>query len=441
MHYLRVAVALTVAAGLLFATPLVAADTPEVPQPPEFELPVPADDVLVVANDKGRFTELKQMGYRVYPDITTAISRAMPGVAIHVTAGTYHEDLFLYQVASLELIGEEGVLVIADNDQDVCFMRECVDIRIHNIDMVHEIGESPCLHNCIVVWDCSDVLVEYCDLSGCGYFGVEVLGNGEPRGIRVENCAIHDCEEAFYDVPGAAILLSGNVLWNNGTEEWNPTGGEEGEMFGSEPQPSVDYADWLLPDDVPQPPAIELPSPATRNLLVVIGDEMTEDALSIVGYDTYFNIQDALDAAQAGDTVYVTAGVYFETLGLNGRENVEVVGEEQVLVVGSFSADVFTISDCRNIRISNIDVVHEFGEDCSENCYVINESQDVLIEYCDISGCGHVGVWAYGFDQPCDVRVEYCYIHDCAYAHASHGEARLDMFGTVVRNNEAVEMF
>ena len=262
-------------AALPGRTSVAAADAPDVPVPPEFALPPPAtQDAVIVANDPDRFAGLERRGYRVYADITQALARVPEGGSIYITAGTYREDLYLHRLSGVDLIGEEGALVIADHDRDACLLYECSDIRIHNIDMVHEIGESPCLHNCIVVWDCSDVLVEYCDLSGCGYIGVEVLGNGDPHSVRVEYCAIHDCEEAFYDVPGGVLTRRGNVLWDNGDDPWNPTGWREGEMFGSERQPHMMHdanfhGERAPAANVPQASEVTMPPAGTPGLIVV----------------------------------------------------------------------------------------------------------------------------------------------------------------------------
>jgi hypothetical protein len=192
-----------------------------IPQPPDYALPrVDTPDLIVVAGDEARRKELSMAGYWAVSEIGRAVWSAIDGYTIYVTAGTYRENVVFYGLHDVQLIGEEGALVIADNDEDVVFMQECTDIRIHNIDMVHEVGESPCLHNCVVVWDCQDVLVEYCDLSGCGYIGVEVLGNGVPENIRVENCAIHDCEVAYYDVNGGTLRPINNVIWACTEKEW-----------------------------------------------------------------------------------------------------------------------------------------------------------------------------------------------------------------------------
>jgi len=227
-HFNYALILMLIAAACVFGTAPAFADgyaedaVAEIPVPPSFKLP-PAvtPELIVVANDDDRRKELSERGYWVAPSISRALMAAEWGYTIYVTAGTYYENVSMEYMGDLQIIGEQGVLVIADNDEDVFYLQECEDIRIHNIDMVHEIGESPCLHNCIVIWDCQDVLVEYCDLSGCGYIGVEVLGNGSPDNIRVENCAIHDCEVAFYDVPGNALRPLNNVVWACAEKQWD----------------------------------------------------------------------------------------------------------------------------------------------------------------------------------------------------------------------------
>ena len=211
----------TFSIGIALADESVTDAELRIPQPPEYKLPrQDTADLIVVAADEERRRELSMKGYWCVSEISRAVWSAADGYTIYVTAGEYRENIVLYSYFDLQIIGEEGALVVADNDEDVFFIQECEDIRIHNIDMVHEVGESPCLHNCVVVWDSSDVLIEYCDISGCGYIGVEVLGNGSPENIRVENCAIHDCEAAYYDVNGNALRPINNVIWACTEKEW-----------------------------------------------------------------------------------------------------------------------------------------------------------------------------------------------------------------------------
>ena len=167
---------------------------------------------------------------------------------------------------------------------------------------------------------------------------------------------------------------------------------------------------------------------------------MTEDHFAQQGYETSSSIQGAVDAVADGGTVFVTGGVYYENVVLESRHDLEIIGEEPVLIVGGFDMDVVSLNRCSGIRFYNIDAVHDTGENCTQNCYAVFESGDISLEYCDISGCGYVGIWVYGWDLPASVRAEYCYIHDCEYASATHGIARLDFFGTVVRGNGALAM-
>jgi len=212
---------LSVIAMLALAAPVLAADADVTAASAQFTLPPPTTPFLkVVAADQARFDHLKRQGYRCFKSIQHAVDTCDNGYTVFVTAGEYREDVLVINIKDLEIIGEDGAVVIADRDEHVIDIEYCTGVHVANLQVVHETGESPCLNNCFVILDCLHVLIEHCDISGCGYIGVEVLGNGQPGDIRVENCYIHDCEVAFYDVTGGALADAHNTLARNTEERW-----------------------------------------------------------------------------------------------------------------------------------------------------------------------------------------------------------------------------
>lgn len=75
-------------------------------------------------------------------------------------------------------------------------------------------------------------------------------------------------------------------------------------------------------------------------------------------------------------------------------------------------ADVLTFENCANIYVANITVGHtqEPGYCAGGVLHYIN-SQSILVENCDLYGCGTMGV---NGDNSQDVQVYGCYIHDCS---------------------------
>ena len=75
-------------------------------------------------------------------------------------------------------------------------------------------------------------------------------------------------------------------------------------------------------------------------------------------------------------------------------------------------ADVLTFENCANIYVTNITVGHtqEPGYCAGGVLHYIN-SQSILVENCDLYGCGTMGV---NGDNSQDIQVYGCYIHDCS---------------------------
>ena len=79
----------------------------------------------------------------------------------------------------------------------------------------------------------------------------------------------------------------------------------------------------------------------------------SEDTIGVLGGNTlyvddsggadYTKIQDAIDNATSGDTVFVYSGVYYEHIKI--REKIDLIGEENIntIIDGNNSGNVITI--------------------------------------------------------------------------------------------------
>ena len=76
-------------------------------------------------------------------------------------------------------------------------------------------------------------------------------------------------------------------------------------------------------------------------------------------------------------------------------------------------ADVLTFENCANIYVTHITVGHtQEQSQCSGGVLHFVSSQDILVEDCDLYGCGTLGVDA---DNSLNIQVINNLIHDCSY--------------------------
>ena len=76
-------------------------------------------------------------------------------------------------------------------------------------------------------------------------------------------------------------------------------------------------------------------------------------------------------------------------------------------------ADVLTFENCANIYVTHITVGHtQEPSQCAGGVLHFINSQDILVEDCDLYGCGTLGVDA---DNSLNIQVINNLIHDCSY--------------------------
>lgn len=76
-------------------------------------------------------------------------------------------------------------------------------------------------------------------------------------------------------------------------------------------------------------------------------------------------------------------------------------------------ADVLTFENCANIYVTHITVGHtQEPSQCAGGVLHFINSQDILVEDCDLYGCGTLGVDA---DNSLNIQIINNLIHDCSY--------------------------
>ncbi|KAA0015000.1 MAG: hypothetical protein FE041_01140 [Thermoplasmata archaeon] len=101
------------------------------------------------------------------------------------------------------------------------------------------------------------------------------------------------------------------------------------------------------------------------------------------GEGNYTKIQDAINHASAGDTIFVYAGTYKEILYIYNKRNITIIGEDinNTIIDGNLEGNVINIYSCKAIKISNFTIMNSKQHYYHEGIYMNNDS------YCEITKC------------------------------------------------------
>ncbi|MBU0754639.1 MAG: right-handed parallel beta-helix repeat-containing protein, partial [Planctomycetes bacterium] len=118
------------------------------------------------------------------------------------------------------------------------------------------------------------------------------------------------------------------------------------------------------------------------------------------GSGDYRYLQPAVDNAVAGDTVEVHPGLYLEYL--IPESGISIIGTSayDVVIRDRRALDVIALEGVENVHLANLTLAHLGGPTlCSSPAITISKCADILIEGCDIIGCGREGVWCLNSSQ------------------------------------------
>lgn len=160
-----------------------------------------------------------------------------------------------------------------------------------------------------------------------------------------------------------------------------------------------------------------------------------DEFLNAIAPDTEIVVDAALlDLSQAAN-YGKSGGKYYRwedpfdgpELILQDLSNFTIRGSGQERTDGAISAvpryaDVLTFENCANIYVANLTVGHtqEPGYCMGGVLHYIN-SQSILVENCDLYGCGTMGV---NGGNSLDIQVYNCYIHDCSVSGVEFTECK-----------------
>ncbi len=113
--------------------------------------------------------------------------------------------------------------------------------------------------------------------------------------------------------------------------------------------------------------------------------------------DTYYTIQDAIDAASAGDTINVAAGTYVESLTVDKEVSIIGAGNTVTIIQPLLDSDGITIT-ANNVVIKDLKIVTSNSGSVPNIAIAIKETDGVEINNVVIETTGNkaMGIWVGG---------------------------------------------
>ena len=109
------------------------------------------------------------------------------------------------------------------------------------------------------------------------------------------------------------------------------------------------------------------------------------------GPNNYTKIQDAINDANDGDTVFVYSGTYYENVVVD--KSINLIGEDRITTIidGGGHGDVVLV-DTNHVQIMNFTITNGGGE-YFESGVFMNHVDECTVSYCDISGNNGFGIF------------------------------------------------
>lgn len=278
---------------------------------------------------------------------------------------------------------------------------------------------------------CQDVTVSGCTLEGnsTNYF----LLSSESQGIHLTNNRITD--SSFYAGvmrlwKADVVLETGNVFENNQFSrwyEWSLDG--EGMNHARDEKGQEVYVD--------DPPALHRSSEPVESVPVIAGEQKrvevstVDEFLAAIDSNTEIVLTaPLLDLSTASDYGGGAVEHYFwvdnydgPQLVIEGVENLSIVSEsreEHTISAVPRYANVLAFQDCTNLMVKGITAGHtqEPGS-CMGGVLEFDNCSNVLVEDCNLYGCGILGVNA---NYCGNMQIVNSNIYECSYGGIQCGE-------------------
>jgi len=158
-----------------------------------------------------------------------AVNASQPGDSIVVPAGTYTSDCdILIQKDSLIIQGAGKTEFLCTSKEHNVMWLQGHGIIVRNIVARHKLPEdyAHCTGNVFAVDNCTNCVIEACDINGCGRIGVYIFGS---MGLILRKNKIHNNSLCAVEVNGTAVnkatdehteivVFQQNRIWDNGSK-------------------------------------------------------------------------------------------------------------------------------------------------------------------------------------------------------------------------------
>ena len=366
--------------------------------------------------------------------------------------------LVIRDVSNLTIRGasaDKTELVIEDPYADVLKFENCNDITLEKMTLGHDVEPGHCVGAVVELEKCSDCMLKDMDLYGCGTYGVEandcagiILSNSTIRNcsygilyaygseMAVDNCELKDCN-GYTDIDAYDSTMTftdcnfDNNVASNGLlstdskceiffKDCKFSNTESYDIMYGLPEGDISFESCKFDESVKLP---------NSKIVYVYSMEELFDAIApdttIVVMGGWHNMSDWMEEtyAQKGDA-WNQAHLYVDLEEVFDGTMATIKDVKNLAIVGPYSsrfavnimtnpryADVLSFKNCENLYLANMSVGHTDTGYCTGSVVMLNECDNVVIDNCDLYGCGVEGINA---NYVCNLTVTNTHIRDCS---------------------------
>ncbi len=163
---------------------------------------------------------------------------------------------------------------------------------------------------------------------------------------------------------------------------------------------------------------------------VSLPSDQTKWTVALDGTGHYVSIQEAIDAAQSGETIWIKAGTYAEDVTVHSKEGLKIIGEKMELVILTGLKRVGTLHlgkwpyGAMNVEIHNLTVTQHGGLGLG-----IFNGSGLLLKHIHVKGM------VFGQEVE-DVRLEDCIIGGSETSGVAFANSKATLIGNFIHDND-----
>lgn len=166
----------------------------------EFLAAIASDTVIYIDVPQLRLTDASDYGWYAQEDLWGVLPDFGSGNYVWLDAYDGFQ-LCIGNVKNFHIIG--GEIITSPRYANVLSFYNCSDISLENVRLGHSPEEGACAGGVLWLQGCNGVILEGCDLYGCGILGITAQN---VQNAHVQNTVIHDCSY------GAAQLTDSDTV-------------------------------------------------------------------------------------------------------------------------------------------------------------------------------------------------------------------------------------